>query len=118
MDAWKNAFFLKKNHVHKIPRFRGGVFWVLGGECRFFFYGRADFLTKASAFTQTFLRSSRELFAASSDSQERNRNCSEKTCSDERFEGPTLGLHGQNRQSLAFCERSQISHAILQFRVE
>ena len=21
----------------------GGVFWVLGGECRFYFYGRADF---------------------------------------------------------------------------
>ena len=20
-----------KTHVHKIPRFRGGVFWVLGG---------------------------------------------------------------------------------------
>ena len=35
-----------KTHVHKIPRFRGGgVFWVLGegGECRFYFYGRADF---------------------------------------------------------------------------
>ena len=35
----------RKTHVHKIPRFRGGgVFWVLGrGECRFYFYGRADF---------------------------------------------------------------------------
>ena len=33
-----------KTHVHKIPRSRGGVFWVLGGgECRFYFYGRADF---------------------------------------------------------------------------
>ena len=34
-----------KIHVHKIPRFRGGVFWVffLGGECRFYFYGRVDF---------------------------------------------------------------------------
>ena len=31
MDAWKNAFFLQdKAHVHKIPRFRRGVFWVLG----------------------------------------------------------------------------------------
>ena len=36
-----------KAHVHKIPRFGGvGVFWVFfwgGGECRFYFYGRADF---------------------------------------------------------------------------
>ena len=34
-----------KTHVHKIPRFGGGgYFWVfLGGECRFYFYGRADF---------------------------------------------------------------------------
>ena len=33
-----------KTHVHKIPRFRrGGVFWVWGGgECRFYFHGRAD----------------------------------------------------------------------------
>ena len=21
----------------------GGVFWLLGGECRFYFYGREDF---------------------------------------------------------------------------
>ena len=34
MDAWKNAFILQENHVHKI---RGG------GECRFYFYGREDF---------------------------------------------------------------------------
>ena len=42
----KNAFFLQENlYVHKIPRFRGGVFWFFwgGGECRFYFYGRADF---------------------------------------------------------------------------
>ena len=35
----------RKNHVHKIPRFGGGGyfgFWG-GGECRFYFYGRADF---------------------------------------------------------------------------
>ena len=47
MDAWKSVLYAGKNHVHKIPRFRGGgVFWVLGagGECRFYFYGRADFL--------------------------------------------------------------------------
>ena len=38
----KNVFFLqKKNHVRKIPLFGGG-FWG-GGECRFYFYGRADF---------------------------------------------------------------------------
>ena len=37
--------FCRKNHVHKIPRLGGGVFWVLGGggECRFYFYGREDF---------------------------------------------------------------------------
>ena len=29
-----------------MPRFRGGVFWVWGGggKCRFYFYGRGDFL--------------------------------------------------------------------------
>ena len=29
----------------KFPFFLGGGFWVLGGggECRFYFYGRADF---------------------------------------------------------------------------
>ena len=34
-----------KTHVHKIPHLRGGG--ILGfwgeGECRFYFYGRADF---------------------------------------------------------------------------
>ena len=36
---------MKKTHVHKIPRFRGGGILGLGGggECRFYFYGRADF---------------------------------------------------------------------------
>ena len=46
MDAWKKCvLFCRKNPVHKIPRFRGGVFWVLGGggKCRFYFYVRADF---------------------------------------------------------------------------
>ena len=45
MDARKNAFFLQeKTHVHKIPRFRGGGILAFGGggECRFYFYGRAD----------------------------------------------------------------------------
>ena len=34
--------FCRKNHVRKIPLFWG---WFLGGggECRFYFYGRADF---------------------------------------------------------------------------
>ena len=33
-----------KTHVHKIPRFRGaGGYFGGGGECRFYFYGRADF---------------------------------------------------------------------------
>ena len=42
----KIAFFLQENHVHKIPPFRGGGilgFGGGGGECRFYFYGRADF---------------------------------------------------------------------------
>ena len=42
--------FCRKTHVHKIPRFRGGGyfgFWG-GGECRFYFYGRADFSDKCS----------------------------------------------------------------------
>ena len=39
--------FCRKTCVHKIPRFRGGG-GILGlgggvGECRFYFYGRADF---------------------------------------------------------------------------
>ena len=37
----KMRSFCRKTHVHKIPRFRGGFFG--GGECRFYFYGRADF---------------------------------------------------------------------------
>ena len=43
-----------KKHVHKIPPFRGGgvfgfFFWGGGGwECRFYFYGRADFSDKGS----------------------------------------------------------------------
>ena len=37
-----SVFFLQENlHVHKIPRFGGGVFWFGGG--RFYFYGRWDF---------------------------------------------------------------------------
>ena len=44
----KKRSFCRKNHVHKIPCFRGGgVFWVFflggGGESRFYFYGREDF---------------------------------------------------------------------------
>ena len=41
MGAWKICVLSagKKNHVHKIPPFRGG----LGGESRFYFYGREDF---------------------------------------------------------------------------
>ena len=36
----------------KIPRFRGGVFWVFwgGGECRFYFYGRGDFCDTCGRF--------------------------------------------------------------------
>ena len=46
------AFFLQENlHVHKIPRFRGGggiLVFLLGGECRFYFYGRGDFFDLAA----------------------------------------------------------------------
>ena len=38
--------FCRQNHVHIIPRFRGGgVFWVFlgGGKCRSYFYVREDF---------------------------------------------------------------------------
>ena len=46
MDTWKNAFFLQENlHVHKIPRFGGGILGLGGWECRIYFYGRGDFLT-------------------------------------------------------------------------
>ena len=38
----KMRSFCRKNHVRKIPLFWGGV-WGGGGECRFYFYGRADF---------------------------------------------------------------------------
>ena len=37
----KMRSFCRENHVRKIPLFWGG-FWG-GGECRFYFYGRADF---------------------------------------------------------------------------
>ena len=40
------AFFLQENlHVHKILRFRGGVFWVWGGgSADFIFMGAGIFL--------------------------------------------------------------------------
>ena len=45
MDAWKMRSFCRKTHVHKIPRFRGGGILGFGGggECRFYFDGRAYF---------------------------------------------------------------------------
>ena len=40
-----------KTHVHKIPRFRRGeYFGFLGGECRYYFYGREDFLPSKHGF--------------------------------------------------------------------
>ena len=40
----KMPSFCRKNHVRKIPLFGGGGVWGGGGgECRFYFYGRADF---------------------------------------------------------------------------
>ena len=46
MDAWKKAFVLQEKPMSiKFPRFRGGYFgFGGGGECRFYFYGRRNFL--------------------------------------------------------------------------
>ena len=48
----KCALSAGKPHVHKIPRFRGGVFWVLAGgegDCAdFIFMGARIFLTEAA----------------------------------------------------------------------
>ena len=42
----KNALFLQeKTHVHKIPRFLGGFWGVVGMGVPILFYGREDFLT-------------------------------------------------------------------------
>ena len=80
MDAWKNAFFLQeKNHVHKIPRSRGGVFWVWGGgggSADFIFMGARILLSNGEFWGQEgysqefvfprFWRSSGELFGVNS----------------------------------------------------
>ena len=44
----KCALSAGKTNVHKIPRFKGGVFGVFGGggSADFYFYGRADFSDK------------------------------------------------------------------------
>ena len=55
MDTWKKCLLSAgKPAVHKIPRFRGGVFWVWGGggKCRFYFYGRGDF-SENNAFSES-----------------------------------------------------------------
>ena len=40
----------------------GGVFWVLGGgECRFYFYGRADFSDFQSRYTIAIVVANRGL---------------------------------------------------------
>ena len=49
MDARKNAFTLQEKPMSiKFFVLGGGGFWVFlgGGECRFYFYGRADFSDK------------------------------------------------------------------------
>ena len=46
MDAWKSVFFLQEKPMSiKFLVWGGGYFgfWGKGGECRFYFYGRADF---------------------------------------------------------------------------
>ena len=39
----KSAFFLQETYVHKIPRFREGVFWFGGGSADFIFMGARIF---------------------------------------------------------------------------
>ena len=57
MDAWKNAFFLQENlRVHKIPRFRGGVFWGFWGG------GGADFIIMGASIFLSLCRESRSAF--------------------------------------------------------
>ena len=48
----KMAFFLQENrHVHKIPRFRGGMLGLGGGgKCRFYSYGRGNFSEQKQIF--------------------------------------------------------------------
>ena len=49
MDAYFSVFFLQENlHVHKIPRFRGGI-WGLGGE------GSADFVFMGAGISLTIV---------------------------------------------------------------
>ena len=52
-----SAFFLQENlHVHKIPRFGGGGgIFGLGGQCRFYFYGRRDFSDIYNSLSACFL---------------------------------------------------------------
>ena len=46
----KMRSFCRKNNVHKIPPFRGGILGFFGGgECRFYFCGREDFFDKWTA---------------------------------------------------------------------
>ena len=45
----KMRSFCRKTHVHKIPRFRGGVFWVFGG-------GSADFIFMGARIFSEFFR--------------------------------------------------------------
>ena len=111
----KNAFFLQeKCHVHKIPRFRGGVFWVLGGgKCRFYFYGREDFSDiwtrgaskiekmPSSRYRYEDLISSKRLFPGAQTSGVYKPNRSWARCSDLIVEGwyvlRTLVVGGEAR---------------------
>ena len=51
MDAWKNAFFLqeKPKSIKFLLLGGGGLGFGGGGECRFYFYGRADFSDRLDA---------------------------------------------------------------------
>ena len=56
----KMRSFCRKNHVHKIPRFRGGGGYLGlgggGGKCRFYFYGREDFSEPSRVFWPTWFQ--------------------------------------------------------------
>ena len=62
MDAWKNAFFLREKPMSiKFRVLRGGYFGFWGGgKCRFYFYGRADFLKFSTTRVSTTFPPPRE----------------------------------------------------------
>ena len=54
MDAWKNALFLQEKpmSIKFLVLGGGGILGFGGGECRFYFYGRADFSEFAASWKE------------------------------------------------------------------